>query len=203
MAPHSLAAAGAFALAAWVITASVIQWREQVKSRALSFSSLASAIAHAGLGVSLIGIAAVAWRTEVVDVLGPGQSLAVAGYNLRFDGVGVVDGPNFRAARAIIEVRDGTQLIALMTPEKRYYPAEGQAISNTAIRTTGLSDLYIAIGDDRGGGRWTVRVLVNPLAPFIWLGGGIMALAGLASLWGRVRFRLTWSRRTHAPAAEA
>jgi cytochrome c-type biogenesis protein CcmF len=203
MAPHSLAAAGAFALAGWVITASVIQWREQARSHALSFSSLASAIAHAGLGVSLIGIAAVAWRTEVVDVLGPGQSLAVAGYNLHFDGVGVVDGPNFRAARATIEVREGSRLIAVMTPEKRFYPAEGQAISNTAIRTTGLSDLYIAIGDDRGAGRWTVRALVNPLAPFIWLGGGIMALAGLASLWGRVRIRLTWPKRTQSPVAEA
>jgi len=203
MAPHSLAAAGAFALAGWVITASVIQWREQARTRALSFASLASAIAHAGLGISLIGIAAVAWRSEVVDVLGPGQSLAVAGYNLRFDGVGVVDGPNYRAARAVVEVRKGTQLIAVMKPEKRFYPAEGQAISNTAIRTTGLSDLYIAIGDDRGGGRWTVRVLVNPLAPFIWLGGAVMALAGMASLWGRLGLRPAWRRETRAPLAKA
>jgi len=81
-----------------------------------------------------------------------------------------------------------------MAPEKRFYPAEGQAISNTAIRTTGLSDLYVAIGDDRGDGKWTVRVLVNPLAPFIWLGGAIMALAGIASLWGRVRFGLALRR---------
>jgi cytochrome c-type biogenesis protein CcmF len=88
-----------------------------------------------------------------------------------------------------------------MTPEKRFYPAEGQAISNTAIRTTGLSDLYLALGDDRGGGRWTVRVLVNPLAPFIWLGGGMMALAGLASLWGRLGFRWGWAAAKPAAAA--
>ena len=201
MAPHSLAAAAAFALAGWVITASVIDFRERRRARVLSFSSLASAMAHAGLGITLIGVAAVAWRSEVIDVVGPGESIHIAGYDLRFDGVGVVDGPNYRAARATIEVREGPNLIAIMTPEKRFYPAEGQAISNTAIRTTGLSDLYLAIGDDRGGGRWTVRALVNPLAPLIWLGGGLMALAGLASLWGRLRFRWAWGATKPVPAA--
>jgi cytochrome c-type biogenesis protein CcmF len=200
MAPHSLAAAGAFALAGWVITASVIDFRQRRCARALSFSSLASAMAHAGLGITLIGVAAVAWRSEVIDVLGPGQSIHIAGYDLRLDGVGVVDGPNYRAARAIIEVREGPKLIAIMTPEKRFYPAEGQAISNTAIRTNGLSDLYLALGDDRGDGHWTVRALVNPLAPFIWLGGGVMALAGLASLWGRLGFRWAWGSVKSVPA---
>jgi cytochrome c-type biogenesis protein CcmF len=203
MAPHSVFAAGAFAIAGWVITASILDWRERAKSGTLSFPALASAIAHAGLGISLMGISAIAWRSEVVDVLAPGQSMEVAGYTLRFDGVGTVNGPNFQAARAVIEVRDGKRLLALMTPEKRFYPAEGAAISNTAIRTTGFSDLYLAIGDDRGGGRWTVRVLVNPFAPFIWLGGGVMALAGAASLWGRVGLRLTWTKRGSVHVAEA
>jgi cytochrome c-type biogenesis protein CcmF len=203
MAPHSLAAAGAFAIAGWVIAASVLDGRDRIRARAVSFSSLSSAIAHAGLAVTLIGVSATAWRAEAIDVLRPGQSMHIAGYDLRFQGVSIVDGPNFRAARAVIEVRDGARLIAIMTPEKRFYPAEGQAISNTAIRTTGLSDLYLAIGDDRGGGKWTVRALVNPLAPFIWLGGGVMALAGFASLWGRIRLRLTWRQVRSAPATES
>jgi cytochrome c-type biogenesis protein CcmF len=57
----------------------------------------------------------------------------------------------------------------------------------TAIRTTGLSDLYVALGDDRGGGRWTIRAYVNPFAPLIWFGAFVMALGGTASLWGRMR----------------
>ncbi|MGD0189886.1 MAG: heme lyase CcmF/NrfE family subunit [Rhizomicrobium sp.] len=203
MAPHSLAAAGAFALAGWVISASVIDVRTRAKLRAVSFSSLASAIAHAGLGVTLIGIAAVAWRSEVVTVLGPGQSIHLAGYALTFKDVGLVNGPNYQAARAIVDVSRGGSFVTTMTPEKRYYPAEGQSISDTAIRTTGFSDLYVAIGDDRGGGRWTVRALFNPLAPFIWLGGGIMALAGMASLLGRLKLRslLAWRAKTEGTEA--
>ena len=53
----------------------------------------------------------------------------------------------------------------------------------------GFSDLYVALGDDRGNGRWSIRAFVNPLAPFIWLGGALMAFGGLTSLWGRVRVR--------------
>jgi hypothetical protein len=67
--------------------------------------------------------------------------------------------------------------------------AEGQAVSDTAIRTTGLRDLYLALGDDRGDGRFAVRAYVSPLAPLIWLGALVMSLGGLLSLWGRLRWR--------------
>ncbi len=62
-------------------------------------------------------------------------------------------------------------------------------MADTAIRTNGFEDLYLALGDDRGNGRWTLRAYVSPLAPFIWLGGLVMALGGFLSLWGRLRLR--------------
>ena len=65
--------------------------------------------------------------------------------------------------------------------------AEGQSVADTAIRTTGLRDLYLALGDNRGNGRYAIRVYVSPLAPLIWLGALVMALGGMLSLWGRVR----------------
>ena len=187
-APHAVAAAGAFALAGWLIGASVVDFRERWKSRAIGVQSFASVLAHAGLGVTLLGIAGTTlWRSEALDVLAPGQSLQVAAYQLRFDGVAPREGPNYFADRATLDVMRNGRQIATITPEKRSYPAEGQAITDTSIRTNGFSELYVALGDDRGGGRWTVRAYFNPLAPFIWFGGAIMALGGLASLWGRLR----------------
>jgi cytochrome c-type biogenesis protein CcmF len=180
--PRSLAAAGCFALAFWTISASLITLYRGGR--------WPSALAHAGLGVSLLGIAGTTiWRTEALDVLAVGQSLPVAGYELRFEGVTPVQGPNYEAMRANIVVFNGGHIVAVIHPEKRNYPAEGQAVSDTAIRTTGLSDLYVALGDERGDGRWTVRAYVNPLAPLIWLGGAVMALGGLAALMGRLRPR--------------
>jgi cytochrome c-type biogenesis protein CcmF len=101
-----------------------------------------------------------------------------------------VNGPNYLARRADIDVIREGRVIATLAPEKRSYPAEGQSISKTGIRTTGFSDLYVALGDERDHGRWVVRAYVNPLAPLIWFGGGIMALGGLASLFGRLRVRV-------------
>jgi cytochrome c-type biogenesis protein CcmF len=197
--PRSLAAAGAFALGAWVIGASVIDFTR--RRRALSAGALASMLAHAGLGVTLLGVTGTTvWRTEALDVLAPGQSMQVADTTLRFDGTQIVQGPNYQATRALIEAFRGGRRVAVLQPEKRSYPAEGQEISDTSIHTTGFSDLYVALGDDRGGGRWVIRAYVNPLAPFIWFGGAIMALGGLTSLWGRLRRRATGAVTATVPA---
>jgi cytochrome c-type biogenesis protein CcmF len=197
--PKSLAAAGAFALAAWVISASAIDVVRRKRERAISAGALASALAHAGLGVTLMGIAGTTvWKSETTDLLRAGETAQVAGYTLRLDKVERVTGPNYFAQRADISVLRGDRVIATLSPEKRSYPAEGQAMTETAIRTTGVSDLYVALGDERDGGRWVVRAYVNPLAPFIWFGGGLMAMGGMASLWGR----LAWRRlRVHSLAA--
>ena len=189
--PASAAGAGAFALAAWLIASSIIDAVRRNRRRTFGWSAAASALAHAGLGISLMGIAAVScWKSEASNVLAPGQSLTVAGYELRLRDVGEARGPNYFAKRADIDVVRNGRVIETLSPEKRSYPAEGQAISKAAIRTTGLSDLYVALGDERARGSWIVRAYLNPLAPFIWLGGIVMALGGAASLFGRLRVRV-------------
>jgi cytochrome c-type biogenesis protein CcmF len=197
--PHAAAAACCVALAGWVLAASVIDLAKRAKSNLLSLGSFAPVLAHAGLGLTLLGIAGTTlWKSEALEVLAPGQALEVVGYRLRFDGVTPIAGPNYRADRATIEVMRNDEKIATLGPEKRIYPVEGQAISKTAIRTTGISDLYVALGDDRGQGRYAIRAYVNPLAPFIWFGGAAMALGGLTSLLSRIRLGLR--RQVLAPA---
>ncbi|MDE3114990.1 MAG: heme lyase CcmF/NrfE family subunit [Pseudomonadota bacterium] len=200
--PFSLAAAGAFLLAFWVIGASALDiWRRgRGKFRALPLSAYASALAHAGLGITLLGIVGTTvWKSEMITVLKPGQSATVGGYTLRLDKVVDVQGPNYIAQRAVIDVFEGGKLIATMNPEKRMFPTMGQTVSDTAIRTTGFEDLYLALGDQRGAG-WTVRAYANPLAPFIWFGGIFMALGGFASLWTRLRVKARAPSANTVPA---
>jgi len=185
--PRGLAATGAFAVAGWLIGASLLDIRKRRGARASAF---AAALAHAGLGISLMGVAGTtAWRSEALAVLAPGQTMTVGPYTLRFDGVTEEKGPNYFADRAHIALMDGSRVKAMLLPEHRFYPAEGQDMNDTAIRTTGLRDLYLALGDDRGGGRFALRAYVSPLAPLIWLGGLVMALGGILSFWGRVRVK--------------
>ncbi len=183
--PRFLTGVGAFAVAGWLIGASILSFIKRKGARASAF---AAALAHAGLGVTLMGVAGTTlWRSEALAVLAPGQTMTVGPYTLRFDGVTQEQGPNYRASRAHIALMDGTRVQSMLMPEQRIYPAEGQDTANTAIRTTGFQDLYLALGDDRGNGRWTLRAYVSPLAPFIWLGGLVMAFGGMLSLWGRLR----------------
>ena len=183
--PRFLTGVCAFAVAGWLIGASILSFLRRKGARASAF---AAALAHAGLGVTLMGVAGTTlWRSEALTVLAPGQTMTVGPYTLRFDGVTQEQGPNYRASRAHIALMDGSRVESMLTPEQRIYPAEGQDTANTAIRTTGFEDLYLALGDDRGNGRWTLRAYVSPLAPFIWLGGLVMAFGGMLSLWGRLR----------------
>jgi cytochrome c-type biogenesis protein CcmF len=200
IAPHGLAAAGACGLGAWVICASVIDIARRGAIRTIPIGAFASALAHAGLGITLLGITATTvWRSEQLQLLKPGQSMPIAGYTLRLEDVQAVQGPNYEADRAIVDVITGGRTIAVMTPEKRFYPVEGEAATDTAIRTTGFSDLYLALGDQRDGG-WVLRAYVSPLAPFIWFGGAFMAMGGLAGLWSRLRMR--FARAPELAAAE-
>ena len=192
--PRFLTGTLAFAVAGWLIGASIVDILKRKGARASAF---AAALAHAGLGVTLMGVAGTTlWRSEALDLVGPGETMQVGPYTLRFDGVTQDQGPNYQAQRAHIALMDGGRVVEELTPEKRFYPAEGQETINTAIRTTGVRDLYLALGDQRDHGRWTVRAYVSPLAPFIWLGALVMALGGILSLWGRLRVRAV------APAAE-
>ena len=183
--PRVLTAALAFAVAGWLIGASILDVRSRKGARASAF---AAALAHAGLGVTLMGVTgATAWRSEALTVMAPGEVITVGPYRLRFDGVTEVKGPNYVADQARIALMDGDNVKAMLRPEQRFYTAEGQSVADTAIRTTGLRDLYLALGDNRGNGRYAIRVYVSPLAPLIWLGALVMALGGMLSLWGRVR----------------
>jgi cytochrome c-type biogenesis protein CcmF len=84
--------------------------------------------------------------------------------------------------------RDGG-LVAVVHPERRFFPLQQQTTSETAIRTNLLSDLYVALGESDDAGNWTLRAYWKPLVPWIWMGAVIMAFGGMVSLSDR-RWRI-------------
>jgi cytochrome c-type biogenesis protein CcmF len=198
--PFSLRGAAMFGLAAWLLISSGIDLYRR-NWRTVQPGQIASAVAHAGLAITLVGIAGTTlWRSEGLEVLRYGESMTLGGYTLRLDGVSEVLGPNYRADRADVTVLLDGKIVAVMHPERRFFPAERQETIQTAIRTTIFTDLYLALGDKRDDTHWTLRAYVNPLAPFIWLGGAVMALGGAAALYGRVRRRSAIPEGAGVPA---
>ena len=103
---------GAFAVAGWLIGASILDIRKRKGARASAF---AAALAHAGLGISLMGVAGTTlWRSEALTVLAPGQTMTVGPYTLRFDGVTRERGPNYIADRGHIALMDGGRVSAML-----------------------------------------------------------------------------------------
>jgi cytochrome c-type biogenesis protein CcmF len=189
------------ALAAWVFAGAVLEWMERVKlgrasmseswrrARHLPRAAHGMTLAHLGLAATLAGIAASAWQEEHIEIVRPGQDLAIAGYTLHLDEVAQMAGANFTADRARITVTKAGKTIAEMHPEKRFFPVQQMPTSVTAIHTNLLADLYVALGDSDGAGGWTIRAYWKPLVPWIWMGAVFMALGGLLSLSDR-RWRI-------------
>jgi len=157
-------------------------------------------LAHLGLAVSVAGIAASAFEVERIELLHPGDNLDLAGYQLHFNGTEKVEGPNFAADRATIEVTRNGAPIAVLHPERRFFALQQMTTSLTAIRTTFMSDLYVALGDPDDSGGSTIRAYWKPLVPWIWIGAVIMAAGGVLSLLDR-RWRVGVAARRRLPAA--
>ena len=209
-----LATAAAFAAAAWLILGAAADLGARVqlfrvppaqslaRLRHLPRSAIGAAVAHAGLGLTIAGIAGVALSTSRVVLLHPGDSTRIAGYTWTLDGLADAPGPNYEARVATVEVsRDGRRLATLL-PARRSFPVQQMTTSEARISTNLLRDLYAVLGDERDGGA-VLRLHVNVLAPWIWLGALIMAGGGLLSLSDR-RLRVgAPARSRHAALAPA
>jgi cytochrome c-type biogenesis protein CcmF len=143
----------------------------------------ATAIAHFGLGVTVIGIvAASAWGNEVVVALAPGQTAVIAEHEVTFEGIVHVEGPNFISDTGRFQIRNPGGSLTDTTGERRIYRASGQPTTEAAIVTYGFSQLYLQLGEPQADGRSVVRMWFKPYVTLIWLGCIIMAGAGALSL---------------------
>ena len=144
--------------------------------------------AHAGMVVFLVGaLGSGLFQTEVVVRATPGQSIDIAGKTMTLRGVEARRGPNYITETAILELRDGTDILAVMTPEKRFYNAERQTTTEAAIRPRLSGDDYAVLGDGDDDTGYTLRLYRKPFVSWIWGGAGLMALGGAIAAFGRRR----------------
>jgi cytochrome c-type biogenesis protein CcmF len=162
------------------------------------------AVAHAGLGVTFIGIAMItAWSVEDIRVARPGDSFPVNRYEIALTSVrDNVEGPNYVSTVAEVTVSRRGRMIATLHPEKRIYPVARMPTTEAAILNGVFADIYVVIGDPQSGGGWALRTHIKPFANWIWSGAILMALGGLVSLSDR-RYRVGAGAGRTAPRAAA
>jgi cytochrome c-type biogenesis protein CcmF len=151
-------------------------------------------VAHFGIAVFVVGVTMVNSFQDEKDVkMAPGDTVNVAGYSFKFNGVKEVQGPNYVAAQGDFDLMVDGKFRLKMQPEKRNYASSGMPMTEAAIDAGFLRDVYVSLGEpidrDRPEAEWAVRVYYKPFVDWIWGGCALMALGGLLAMLDR-RYRV-------------
>jgi cytochrome c-type biogenesis protein CcmF len=156
------------------------------RARGLPRSTWGSALAHFGLGVTLLGIVGeTQMGAERIAEIRPGQSVSLRRYDFNFDGMTSRQGPNYREDVARFTVYRHGEVVGVMEPSKRLYPSRTMATTQSALMTRGVGQLYVSLGDPNPDGSIAVRIYHKPLVLLIWLGAVVMVIGGGLSLSDR------------------
>jgi cytochrome c-type biogenesis protein CcmF len=146
-------------------------------------------IVHLGILVVALGVAgSQAWSVQTETTLEKGQSVKVAGYSVRFDGLQASEESNHSKVTGAFTVSNGRSL-GVLYPAKKFYPQEQTPIAGVDYRLGLIEDFYLVLGDfARDGSHATIKVQVNRMVSWLWLGGLVLTLgAALAILPDRRR----------------
>ena len=200
------------ALGVWIVAGALSEWSSRVKlfaagrdevwrrARGLPRSAYGGMLAHAGIGLMVLGIVGTtAWQSEHVVTMKVGGRTEIGGYELTFRGVAPNQGPNYQEQVGLFAVTRGGSPVTELEPSKRIYDTPRQATTEAGIHAAWTGDLYVVLGDAlQDGSGWVVRAYFNPLVRLIWIGCLVMAFGGLLSLTDR-RLRVGAPRRARRP----
>ncbi|WP_404290836.1 heme lyase CcmF/NrfE family subunit [Microvirga sp. RSM25] len=176
-----------------------VAWR---KARGLPRSAWGTSIAHAGVGLTVIGIAATAWGVESIGSLKLGERLKAGDYEVRLEQVTPRVEANYREDVAVLTVIGAGRELGRIETMKRLYVARGMPTTEAGILTTGLGQIYASIGEVQADGSIGMRLYHKPLVLLIWIGSLVMAAGGALSLTDRrLRIGAPARARVAPPAA--
>ena len=143
-------------------------------------------VAHIGVLFVALGVAASSsFRTEREATLTPGQSLTVAGKTVRLVDVWGREEPQRSVIGATLEVL-GTngKVVGTIQPRMNFYHVSDEPVPTPEVRSSLRGDLYVNLMSfDPTGANATVKVIVEPLVPWIWFGGLVIVIGAVIGLF--------------------
>jgi cytochrome c-type biogenesis protein CcmF len=135
-------------------------------------------LVHLGILVITVGVmGSHAWSVQTETTLKRGESAHLGGYQFRFDGLSGRQEANFFRVSGTFTVSNGKPNLLVMTPAKKFYPQDQAPIAYVDYRLGLKEDLYMVLGDfARDGSQATIKVQVNRLVSWIWIGGLVVTL---------------------------
>jgi cytochrome c-type biogenesis protein CcmF len=176
-------------LAVWIIVASLnnlisrlknhpSHWLLALKLQSASYYGML--LAHIGVAVFIFGVTMVSGFEEEKDLrMSAGSKSSLAGYEIRFNQVSEITGPNYVAAQGNISVFKDDKLVTMMYPQKRKYDSSQMLMTEAAIYNSFVGDLYISMAEPVSPSEWGIKIQFKPFINYIWLGCFLMALGGI------------------------
>jgi cytochrome c-type biogenesis protein CcmF len=148
-------------------------------------------LAHLGLAIVVLGITGVkSYEVEKDVKMALGDEVTIAPYVFKLKNIAEVEGANYKAFQAQIEVSKSGAPVELLKPEKRRYFSSAMPMTEAAISSNAWRDLYVSMGDPLPGEQhqWSMRVYYKPFVPWLWVGVLVMVLGGVLAAFDR-RYR--------------
>jgi len=140
-------------------------------------------IVHFGVIVIMIGFAGAVFNQDKEQEMGFGDKMTIGPYTLVCQSYTQDDNPNYGSEWAVMNVFKGGKQIATLNPERRFYKASQQTSTMVANRSTPREDLYVVYeGQNPDTGRPIIKVHLNPLVMWIWVGVWIIIAGTVVAL---------------------
>ena len=140
-------------------------------------------IVHFGVIVVMIGFAGSVFNQDKEQEMGFGDKMTIGAYTLVCQSYTQDDNPNYGSEWAVMNVFKGGKQIATLNPERRFYKASQQTSTMVANRSTPQEDLYVVYeGQNQETGKPIIKVHLNPLVMWIWIGVWIIIAGTVVAL---------------------
>jgi len=135
-------------------------------------------VVHLGILFIVVGVTgSQAWSVQREATLQKGQAIDLAGYKFQFDGLAAREAGNHFLVESTFTVTNGRMPTRELKPAKKFYPQEQSPIAHVDYHLGLINDLYLVLGDfARDGSQATVKVQVNRMVSWIWIGGLVLTL---------------------------
>ncbi|MCP4004426.1 MAG: heme lyase CcmF/NrfE family subunit [bacterium] len=186
------------ALCAWVIATIVEEYQRGIRARRRrGENSLQAAlglirrnqrryggyIVHLAIVLMFIGFAGASFNSEETRLLKPGETWEVSGYSLEYRQVRPVRHAHYAGAVARLALKDQGKPVGVLLPEKRMYFQQEQPTTIPAIASNLREDFYVILAGLQPDQSIAVKVYINPLVNWIWIGGFVLVFGNTILLW--------------------
>ena len=161
--------------------AAVATWNLVVKAR----RRYGGYLVHVGFIVMIFGFVGASYKTEKEASLTPGQSLSLWDYRVTYEGIETKVDPGKRMVFARLAVERGGKKVAVIRPAKFVYRSHpDMPTTEMWIMSSIRDDLDAILGSaDERTQTITLKLIVNPLVPWVWAGSILLLIGTIVAIW--------------------